>query len=483
MLPAKPLKNTLAVRLTTAAIPLSILCSFAFLARIDDLRLNIPVLILITAIVTILLVVYLYLNETFLNKNRRLRSPVVIICIAVIIRLLFVFQPVQLSDDIFRYYIDGHQIISGHNPYAAAPNAIATSTPYVSTILAKVNHPELVTIYPPAAQLVFAAGALFKTLSGIRVLFVLFDIGTCVLIIILLKKNSIPISRSVLYAWHPLPVLEIASSGHVDSAALFFMCLGFLLISVGKKPKSMTNQKSCGIISGFFFSCAFLTKLFPIVFLPVAFILVEKRQRVYFVSGFCAGCGVLTALFFPQILNAADTLETYTRNWEFSGFVFRLLRQITHSGDVARLILSGCFTSACMFISIRFYVSKNEQQDTDNNAFANAAKCCYFVSLCYLLLTPTLHPWYALYMVLFLPFVPGPSGLTLSWAVFLGYYVLIPYTLLGVWEEMNHIPVLIFAAPVLAFVLKSLIPKSNGTAVNIKTTGFVKEQKRPQRCM
>ena len=55
--------------------------------------------------------------------------------------------------------------------------------------------------------------------------------------------------------------------------------------------------------------------------------------------------------------------------------------------------------------------------------------------LAYLLLTPVLHPWYALYLVCLLLFVPGPAGLTLSWSVFLSYQVLIPYNILGEWVE------------------------------------------------
>ena len=49
----------------------------------------------------------------------------------------------------------------------------------------------------------------------------------------------------------------------------------------------------------------------------------------------------------------------------------------------------------------------------------------------FLLLTPTLQPWYALTLVAFLPFCAGPAGLVLCWVVFLTYQVQIPYFILG----------------------------------------------------
>ena len=73
--------------------------------------------------------------------------------------------------------------------------------------------------------------------------------------------------------------------------------------------------------------------------------------------------------------------------------------------------------------------------------------------MAYLLLTPTLHPWYALYLVCFLPFAPGAAGLALTWAVFLSYRVLAFKAFSGQWVENDWIPLLIWVAPVLAFLI------------------------------
>ena len=53
----------------------------------------------------------------------------------------------------------------------------------------------------------------------------------------------------------------------------------------------------------------------------------------------------------------------------------------------------------------------------------------------YVLLSPTLHPWYMLWIMPFMPFFPSAAWLTLSVLVFLAYEVLIDYSLSGVWVE------------------------------------------------
>ena len=81
------------------------------------------------------------------------------------------------------------------------------------------------------------------------------------------------------------------------------------------------------------------------------------------------------------------------------------------------------------------------------------------VALAFLLLTPTLHPWYALVLVALLPFADGWAGLALSGAVFLGYHVLLRFAREGKWVESDAVAAAIFAAPVIAFVLRALVSR------------------------
>jgi len=74
----------------------------------------------------------------------------------------------------------------------------------------------------------------------------------------------------------------------------------------------------------------------------------------------------------------------------------------------------------------------------------------YSIAFTFLLLTPTLHPWYALYLACLLPFAAGPAGLVFGWSVFLAYQVQIGYTLLGQWVESDMTAWMIVSAPAAA---------------------------------
>ncbi len=92
----------------------------------------------------------------------------------------------------------------------------------------------------------------------------------------------------------------------------------------------------------------------------------------------------------------------------------------------------------------------------------------YIIAFAYLVLTPTMHPWYALYMVVLLPFAAGSgglalpgltlSGLTLSWSVILVYRVLIPFRLTGFWIEDDMTAFMVVLAPAAAFLSVMVVP-------------------------
>jgi hypothetical protein len=411
----------------------------------------VPDIIGVTAIITAILAVTIYAGE----RTAVSWSPAVIIAIAIVLRLIFLFRPSELSDDIYRYLWDGLQVLSGRNPYSTAPSNFQPQSEILSHLLKRLNHPDFVTIYPPAAQIVFAVGALIgKGVFGIKLLLIVIDIITCFMLIKLLSLLKLPAWRAVLYAWHPLPVIEIAASGHIDGAVLLFFFIAMLFLvkqSEVYNPNIYVNTFSqlfskpglLLFIAGFAFSFAFLTKIFPIVFLPALLISMRSRIIISFMSGFLIGSIILILPFLPDLKNMLITLNIYLQNWEFSGVLFRTLRQITSSGNIARLILASVFILTTMFLCGMLWLKRER----------SPFNTLYHITLAFLLLTPTLHPWYALYLVCLFPFVPGPAGLSLSWSIFLSYRVIIPYFFLGQWIEDEYTPALIWFAPVATHLL------------------------------
>ena len=414
-------------------------------------------------------------------------SPGIVMIIAAILRLLFLFRQPELSDDIYRYVFDGLQSLMGHNPYALAPADIVPETEELVQLVGSVNHSHLVTIYPPAAQLIFAMGAaLGGGVLGLKALLVTMDLTTCAMLLRLLSVLGLPPWRAAIYAWHPLPVLEIAASGHIDGACILFLVFTLLLLVSQplfsfSKSRLTTTRHSGGVRSkrtvfhlfaGLTFTCAVFVKLIPLVLLPGFLLLLRVSGRVIFFMGFLLGAAILTLPFLPDVRNILDTLNVYIQTWEFAGFGYRTLRRVTSSGDVTRYLLASGFILSMTFLYTGLYrnVSKFLRKDdkrrcfrtsgldpspenTTREAFFPVIKTLYTIIIAFLFFTPVLHPWYALYLVCLLPFVPGPAGLTLSWSVFLSYQVLIPYNILGEWVENDVTSCMVWLAPVTAFLV------------------------------
>ena len=450
--------RSLSGNLVTTALPLFLICTCGVLALQPELRLAVPLLIGVTALMASLLALALYCGE----RAKVLWSPPVILSVALVLRLLFLFAPPQLSDDIYRYMWDGSNLLRGINPYAAAPAEISPP-PELNVVHSRINHPDNVTIYPPAAQLLFAGGtALGGTITGLKAFLTLLDLGLCFLLVVLLQRLELPAWRAVLYAWNPLPILEIAGSGHVDGAGLTLLTGSICLLLLDRQGTSTTAPRRWPyLLSGALLACAGLVKLFPLVLAPVLFLLVPIGRRRHFAAGFIASLAALLLPFLPQLANMGGTLELYARNWEFAGYAFNTLRAVTGSGLIARLLLSSCFLLALLFITCRL-ASRFKTTLSPAARGRQALEACYLIAMALLLLTPTLQPWYALSLAVFLPFCAGPAGLVLCWAVFLTYRVQIPYFILGEWAENPQVTAAVFLAPVAAYLLsRVLMPRCN----------------------
>lgn len=440
-------------------IPLAIAFSYSILAFQADLRLSISMLVGVSALIMALLSLALYFGDT----RGMCWSPRVIIMTAVAFRLLFLLRPPELSDDIYRYLWDGLSILRGNNPYEFAPSDVKLFDAESAVLLSHVNHPHLITIYPPTAQIFFAMGAFLGGIPGIKAVLVAADIAVCAVIMHILSRLKMPPTRALLYAWHPLPVLEIAGSGHIDGAGIFFLMMALMLLMRRQNTQDLQFFRNGLVpaVAGVAFSLAALVKLFPLVFFPALLFLAGRKGRWWFVLGAVIGATALSILFFPGICNMFVTLDTYMRNWEFAGFAFQSLHEMFPSGHTARQILAiSFFVITATLYALLFHKNENPVEgDYATRLFPMAFKTVYCIVLAFLLLTPTLHPWYALYLACLLPFVPGTAGLVMTWAVLLSYRVLINFTLLGVWEETDAIPAMIWAATVGATILGWLARK------------------------
>jgi hypothetical protein len=106
-------------------------------------------------------------------------------------------------------------------------------------------------------MLFLVASRFGETALAVKLVFVAIEavgIGT---LLFILRASGRPPEHILLYAWHPLPVWEIAGSGHVDAAMVTLAALAFAASISGRR-----------IWSGAALAAATLVKLFPLLLAP-----------------------------------------------------------------------------------------------------------------------------------------------------------------------------------------------------------------------
>ncbi|MCJ2071738.1 hypothetical protein MKK75_23545 [Methylobacterium sp. J-030] len=166
------------------------------------------------------------------------RALALILGAGLAMRILALPAPPILSTDIFRYVWDGVVQGAGINPYRYVPADPALATLRDGAVYPFINRADYaVTIYPPIAQgFFFLVTRVSASPLAIKLGLVVVESLTLVALVGLLRLTGRPVTRVAAYAWHPLPVWEIAGQGHVDGLMIALMMLGlWLALAIGRR--------------------------------------------------------------------------------------------------------------------------------------------------------------------------------------------------------------------------------------------------------
>ena len=179
-----------------------------------------------------------YAAAVWLVRNRRIPSwsLAVILVAGLAARLLVLASPPVLSTDLYRYVWDGRVQAAGINPYRYVPAdpalaSLRDAAHGPTAIYPNINRADTArTIYPPAAQALFAAiGLAASSIWTVKAAMLAFDLATAAVGLLLLRAARRPLAQIVVWAWNPLVIWEFAGGGHIDAAALAFSAAALLL--------------------------------------------------------------------------------------------------------------------------------------------------------------------------------------------------------------------------------------------------------------
>jgi len=322
---------------------------------------------------------------------------------AVLFRVALLLAPLALSDDLYRYIWDGRVQRAGINPYLYPPSSPELTPLRDGHIYPRINRPESPTIYPPGAQMLFALIAtLFPdSITAMKSIMILFDLGSIILIIALLKKRGIDPDRVLLYAWSPLVLFELAGSGHLEAAMLPFVLLALLAGVEGRSG-----------LAGAALGTATLIKFYPVALFPALY---RRGDRVFplvlaatILAGYLPyliGTGGNVLGFLPGYFAVEEDFNVGLRDV----LVFLLGPFTASARPAAILIVTALLGGVALTLARRW---------NDGDVLWRG----YLMVSAYLLLLPTsFHPWYLIWILPFLCLFPTWGWLYLSGAIALSY--------------------------------------------------------------
>lgn len=335
-------------------------------------------------------------------KQSGARTLGVVVALALVCRIGAWAWPTNLSSDVYRYVWDGRVQLAGHSPYVAPPGAESLASLRDDAIWPHINRKDVLTVYPPGAQLLFAKlyALGLRSAASVKAAAILAELVGMLLLAAALHRRGIALGRLAIYAWSPLVIAEVGVSGHLDAFVLPLLMLALFATERGARV-------ACGLLLGF----ATLMKLYPLLL----FAAVPREQRWRALGAASVLSLVLYGAYFavsgPAVLGF---LPDYPRSGEDFNVGVRGLVQLAlsflgvHARSVAMLVCGAALAGVVGWIAVR------PKEDTHETAAR--------IALAFVLLLPTaMHPWYALWMVPFLCVYPSPAGLWLAATLPLSY--------------------------------------------------------------
>jgi hypothetical protein len=350
------------------------------------------------------------------HRDHRTASDMALVLgVATILRAIFLATDPVLSDDLFRYLWDGRVQHAGINPYLFAPEdpRLAFLRPELEGLYSGINNKDIPTIYPPLMQeLFYAATAVTSSPLWMKAFFTLLDLALVWVLARLLAALGLNPARSLIYAWSPLPIVEIAGSGHNDVAAVLLLVGALWAFEKGRSSSATALAAASG-----------LAKLGGLAVVPFF----ARRAGL---RGVAAALAVSSLVVLPYASAGALAfrgLREYALRWRGNDSLFHLLFLATGSLERAKLAALALLAG----IAIALYFRRTPP-----------ARALFWILGAAVLLSPTVHPWYLLWVAPFLALFPNPAWLYLEAGIALSYHAAYLASPGGHWQEVPWVKML-----------------------------------------
>jgi uncharacterized membrane protein len=339
--------------------------------------------------------------------------------IGLVFRLIILISAPNLSQDFYRFFWDGQLILNGFNPYLNTPNQIIISKlisfPEMNEIyelmgpLSQNNYSN----YPPIHQIITFITLLITDKSiiagiiSLRLILILFDLGILFYGIKLLKILKKPKNIIFIYFLNPLVILELIGNLHLEGVMVFFMILSFYHL-----------YRKREIYSGIFLGLSIITKLIPLIILPLFLFRFGLKKSIRFIVTITAviSTGFAPFINFKSLINYSESINLWFSNFEFNASIYYALKEIFKGFNIRLIDYMVYVIPTSIFIVLTYLISmkKNKTQDILNQSL--------IILTTYLFISTTIHPWYIIPLIFLSCFTNYRYPIFWSFTIFLSYF-------------------------------------------------------------
>ncbi|MEJ1223244.1 polyprenol phosphomannose-dependent alpha 1,6 mannosyltransferase MptB [Sediminicola sp. 1XM1-17] len=341
----------------------------------------------------------------------------------ILFRLAFLLATPNLSQDFYRFIWDGELVSHGINPYLYTPDQLMA---HGNLVIANARELHLgmgelsamhFSNYPPLNQVLFAIATLFggsSILGGIiamRTIILLADLGILIFGIRLLKHLNRSTYLIFWYFLNPLVIVELTGNLHFEGVMLFFFLASIYLIA-----------KNRWVWGGVLYALSIMTKLVPLLFLPLFLkhFGIKKSMLFYSLIGATIVIGTLPFFTLEFISHYADTIGLWFSNFEFNASIYNVIKAIGSQMDVPAYEMIKVYGKIIPFLVIVLVLVFTFKRN--NLTVSSLVTAMLWILSCYYFLSTTVHPWYIIFLVLLAIFTEFRFPLVWSLLVILSYW-------------------------------------------------------------
>ncbi|MBI2375436.1 MAG: hypothetical protein HYV07_15680 [Deltaproteobacteria bacterium] len=361
------------------------------------------------------------------------------------------------SMDAARYVFEGRAVwykgptFPFRVPPAEAPGHGLPSALF-DELYTQINHPELRTIYPPLAQLVFALAGGLGELVGSHLLWLRLFLSAAAIGGLAVMHRLAPRSNAWTLLGCPILITETAREGHADSLTLLGLAL---FAGAFASERARLGHVGLGLSA--------LSKLQGAILWPLA---ARSSAR-----GAILGAGIASGVLLPLAFvgpSALEGLSAYASRWRAGDGAFSLLLRLSELliGGDHRFVATLGHTltrhelaramAGCLFVVAYAQLLRQRREGREVPRTAGV------LLLLLLLLSPTLHPWYTTWLLAFVPFmtVGRRSALLLLAAAPLLHHPSWLAATRGQWQDLGMVRALVHL-PAWTLLAIDLVPKKS----------------------